>query len=169
MNKRQLIARLADTTKDGAFLEIGDALARLRTQLYPEDFAKAIERADISYRKARYLIVAFEKYKALSINRRDAIELGWTKLATIAPILTQDNAPYWIARAKELTVTELNAEIHRSQGNQVGSVSVSFKMTDEQVRRLHEALVRAGATENGRGLLNKAAALDRVITKWLGD
>src|SRR6267154_1778853 len=132
MNKNEAIARLIEMAKAGSFLQVGRLLARMQGGLSPADYAEARTKARISYRTARYLIVVFEASKALSISRKICMEVGWTKLAAIAPILTMDNKEHWIARAKELTVPELNAEIQQGQGDNQRSVQVNFIMTAEE-------------------------------------
>ena len=71
------------------WLEIGRALKNLSNRMKPEPYKKLLRAIDLSDRTAFYLIAIVTRLDAQEIKVPGNI--GWRKLAEVAPILTYEN------------------------------------------------------------------------------
>lgn len=122
------------------------------------------------YRKAMYLVEVWEAMKNLSISKRDAVSLGWTKLKDIAAVATKETVEEWIKKAKEMSTRDLTEAVkitRRSDtsGGGVPSVTtMTLKMSESEANIIMEAIEEAKkVTESD----NAVVALEMICQDWM--
>jgi hypothetical protein len=142
-----------------------------------ESFRKFVEDdLSMGYRKAVYLIGIYNGLVESGVPWDAVKELGWTKLKELSGILTIDNVIDWVAKAKDMTVLQLQEAIKASKGivtddgtgeitGEVQNLStVTFKVHEDQKAIVLEAI------EKAKGDIKSefpAVAMTHICTSYL--
>jgi len=119
---------------------------------YPSFEAYVLEKFGFAKRKADYLINIYTNLVDKQIPWEKVMNLGWTKLKDLAPILTLENVDEWVAKAGPVTVMELQAMIKAHEGTATGestagtstdTVKIGFKLHKDQAEIVQNALAKA--------------------------
>jgi len=92
-----------------------------------QDFAE--KSLDIKGRKAYFLVQITKTLKKLNIPWSDVREVGWRKMASIAPILNSDNHEELILDAKNLTLPALSEKVKAKKQGKEETDSPLVRMT----------------------------------------
>lgn len=139
---------------------VGAVLASVQGNKHWKDYGEfesfkhfVVENQGMEYRKAMYLINNYEVYLESGIEWEEVKDIGWSKLKELTPILTPDNAEYWIEKAREFTVLQLNAMVkaHKAGTLESGDMPVdastltvmSFKVHADQKINITMAIDKA--------------------------
>lgn len=128
------------------------------------------EHLNTEYRKAMYLIdiyVAFNKY---GIDAAKVAELGWTKAAKIAAVMTEDNAEELVELAEESTVADLVDTIKESykevggkRGEKKKMISFKFRLFEDQAEATQRVITSAAEQ---LGLKRLDDAFEHIVMEW---
>ena len=164
---------------------LGGVLARIQSQAETDggeewldghaSFKELIdEKFSLQYRKAMYLIDIYTNLVEKQIPWDAVKDVGWTKLKDLSKVLTVKNVDTWVAKAKKLTVMQLQEVIQKAQ-NKGGDVSeketsavttMTFKVHTDQKDSIREALDKA-KTETHTEV--DTVALHNICQAYLGN
>jgi hypothetical protein len=147
-----LIAGLEDE-----FLELGSFLRQLQ-QASPKDFKKLASLPELGRRKAYYLVSIDKAFGEKGVPAERLRKIGWTKLAALAPHITDANLEDALLFAELHTVKNIEAAVHGLEPI-IGGRSVLLNFTAEQFAAFSAAILSHGALKNGQGFIGKEAAL----------
>src|SRR5262249_27624053 len=156
--KRKLHVLTAE--RHDLFLELGECLERLHVAMPTPQFMQLVKSRGLGRRKTYYLIETARKLRPHMRYRARLKKLGWTKCQLIAAQLPQADFGELLEIAEDGSVQDLKAYGRRSTITQHRCVLLYF--TPEQYRQYERALLKFGATRQGRGLANKEAATLRM-------
>jgi hypothetical protein len=136
------------------YFELGGILARVAVEAIfgkHENFKDWLEaETTVGFRKARYLIKNYDTLVELDIPFTKFQGLGWTKVVAMLSVITLENVDEWVARAKELTLIQLQEEVkaHRQQPENgsspettsSGAKQKKFNLFADQVEMVEAAL-----------------------------
>ncbi len=151
-----LIAKL-----DDEFLEIASALRQLQ-ETNPKDFKKVCSMPQLGRRKAYYLVAIDKAFKGKPVPPQRLNKIGWTKLAALAPHITEENLEDALLFAELNTAKNIEAVVHGLEPI-VGGRSVLLIFTAEQFAAFSAAILAHGAVKNGKGFIGKEAALIEAL------
>lgn len=124
------------------FFRMGGALAEMQAHgWYGEydDFGSFVE-AEFGFklRKAQYLISIYNALVVCDCKWSDVKDVGWSKLALVAPHLTPENYKKWLKKisSQELTFTDLH-DFLKNQLNANGDGKVVEGSTEQKVLKFH--------------------------------
>lgn len=129
------------------------------------------EHLNIEYRKAMYLIDIYYKFNLFGIAADKVKEIGWTKAAKIAAVMTEDNAEDLVELAEENTVADLQDTIKEQYvaGKGEGKVekkkrvTFKFRLFEENATVVTEILEEAAQTLGTKDL---ATVFEHIVTEW---
>lgn len=128
------------------------------------------EHLNIEYRKAMYLIDIYYKFNMYGIAADKVKEIGWTKAAKIAAVMTDDNAEDLVELAEQNTVADLQDTIKEQYvaGKGAGTekkkrVTFKFRLFEENATVVTEILEEAAQTLGTKDL---AAVFEHIVTEW---
>lgn len=127
------------------------------------DLVALAKRIGCSVRSIHYAVGAFRLTQKLGLTHRDVAEIGWTKLAVVAAQKAgMSTKAERLAYCAGRTVTEVRAALAGLGGT---VKTVVFTLNKGQRAILDAALVKFGARRSGRSILDKEAALMKLISK----
>lgn len=147
-----LVAKL-----DDEFLEIASALRQLQ-ETSPKDFKKVCSVPQLGRRKAYYFVSIDKAFGGKTVPIQRLKKIGWTKLAALAPHITDENLEDALLFAELNTAKNIEAVVHGLEPI-VGGRSVLLIFTGEQFAAFSVAILAHGAVKNGKGFIGKEAAL----------
>jgi hypothetical protein len=153
-----LIANLEDE-----FLELAASLRQLQ-ETYPKDFKMLYSMPQLGRRKAYYLVSIDKAFGNKNVPAERLKKIGWTKLAALAPIITDENLEDALLFAELNTAKNIEAVVHGLEPI-VGGRSVLLIFTAEQFAAFSAAIMAHGAIQNGKGFIGKEAALIAALDK----
>jgi hypothetical protein len=163
----QLIARLQEEINN-RFLSMGELLHEVYVMgdwAPYESFREVCESKGIGYRKALYLIDVYRTVHEKRLDHNRVLNIGWTKMKTILPKLSNGRSSYWLKQAETTTVVNLEA---RLAGKSKADKTVSaFKLDKADMAELNFALQLEGAIAGPGGLHNKEKALMKIVGWFL--
>ena len=128
------------------------------------------EHLNIEYRKAMYLIDIYYKFNLYGIAADKVKEIGWTKAAKIAAVMTDDNAEDLVELAEQNTVADLQDTIKeqyvagKGEGTEKKKrVTFKFRLFEENATVVTEILEEAAQTLGTKDL---AAVFEHIVTEW---
>ena len=128
------------------------------------------EHLNIEYRKAMYLIDIYYKFNMYGIAADKVKEIGWTKAAKIAAVMTDDNAEDLVELAEQNTVADLQDTIKeqyvagKGEGTEKKKrVTFKFRLFEENATVVTEILEEAAQTLGTKDL---AAVFEHIVTEW---
>lgn len=128
------------------------------------------EHLNIEYRKAMYLIDIYYKFNMYGIAADKVKEIGWTKAAKIAAVMTDDNAEDLVELAEQNTVADLQDTIKEQYVAGKGAatekkkrVTFKFRLFEENATVVTEILEEAAQTLGTKDL---AAVFEHIVTEW---
>lgn len=172
-----LADKLAQDIDNNSF-RLGGVLHVIYTNSWFEGFDSfdtfVFERFGFQGRKARYLMSIYDGLVTKQIPWEKVQALGWTKLKDLVSILTAENVDEWVAKAKDLTVVQLQAMLkatpnQESEGTTKTTSDTSVKkfiLKNDQIDTVNSALAKAKA-DAGTEFDN--VALERLCTAYLSD
>ena len=101
-----LIAKL-----DDEFLELASHLQQVK-QTNPNDFKKLYSMPQLGRRKAYYLASIDKAFGDKNVPTERLKKIGWTKLAALAPIITDENLEDALLFAELNTAKNIEAVVH---------------------------------------------------------
>jgi hypothetical protein len=153
-----LIAKLEDE-----FLELASLLHQVQ-QMNPKDFKNLYSMPQLGRRKAYYLVSIDKAFSGKNIAPERLNALGWTKLAALAPHITDENLEDALVFAELNSVRNIEPVVHGLEPI-IGGRSVLLNFTAEQFGAFAAAIVANGAIENGAGFIGKEKALIAALGK----
>lgn len=160
----------------------GLMLKLLEVGTFPDNstFKAYIEqRWGIKYRKARYLIELYNGLLKSGVPWETVAGIGWSKVITLLPVLTPDNAEEWVAKAKQYNNDTLQATVKAALASDGGGANpndekleqsklktLTFGVGPDQEELIKEAVehaMKVGQTEH------KGVALELICTEYLGN
>ena len=148
---------------DDKFLELASSLRKVR-ECSPKDFKKLIALPQLGRRKAYYLVSIDRAFADKNVPSERLKKIGWTRLALLAPHITDENWEDALKLAETNTARNIQAVI---QGLEpiIGGRSVLLNFTADQFADFSAAILASGATKNGEGFIGKEAALIAALTE----
>ncbi len=153
-----LIAKLEDE-----FLELGSSLRQLQ-EASPKDFKKLTSLPQLGRRKAYYLVAIDKAFGGKAVAPQRLKKIGWTKLAALAPVITDENLEDALLFAESNTARNIEAVVKGLEPI-VDGRSVLLNFTAEQFEAFSAAILGHGAIKNGKGFIGKEAALIAALGK----
>jgi hypothetical protein len=153
-----LVAKLEDE-----FLELGSAL-RMLQKASPSDFKKLASIPQLGRRKAYYLASIDRTFADKKVPAERLKKIGWTKLAALAPHITDGNLEDALLFAELHTVKNIEAVVHGLEPI-FGGRTVQLMFTAQQFAVFSAAILAHGAVENGKGFIGKEAALITALSE----
>jgi hypothetical protein len=145
------------------FLELA-ALLREVQEVSPKDFKTLASLPQLGRRKAYYLISIDKAFGGKNVAGERLKKIGWTKLAALAPHVTDENLEDALLFAEFNTVHNIEAVVHGLEPI-IGGRSVLLNFTGEQFGAFSAAIVAHGAIKNAEGFGGKEAALIAALKK----
>lgn len=177
----KLIPELVDGVEYNNF-KLGGVLCRMQEENWwkasgHETFKSYLDAEHgLGYRKAMYLIDIYRNLVDSGVSWESVKNVGWTKLRVLAPILTQENAAEWVARAETMTTIQLeeyikNVKAANGAGSTGGTssstssnvVSKTFKLHSDQVDIIEAALDKC---KNQKSTEHDNVALQYICEEW---
>jgi hypothetical protein len=179
LKKPDALAKLGalDAAREQSYFEIGGVLSVIQKsgwfEPYPS-FDKWVETVVGMRRgKARALIRNYEVIANAGISAARFKKIEWTKLRTLAPVLTHENAEHWSNLAAEHTRAELQLLVKQSAASPGGAKPDSstaahiwiFKLHDDQNEAVTAAIDKA---KKASGAEYDSTALGYICLDFLG-
>ena len=120
----------------------------------PNDFKKLCSIPQLGRRKAYYLVSIDRAFADKKEDPKRLKDIGWTKLAALAPHITADNWQDALLFAEMNTVRNIET-VGRGQEPNIDGRSVLLLFTADQFVIFAEAIVKHGAIANGAGFVGK--------------
>jgi hypothetical protein len=173
--------KLVDKLRESAeftFFELGGVLSVIRDHGWYApygSFPEFCEGHGIHYRKAMYFVSIYNRLVEAKVPSDDVKEIGWTKLRILAPVLTPDNAVWWLSLAKEQTATQLGETIkaHKQGATKLledhssSKITIkTFKLHDDQKATVEAAIEKA---KEQLGASSDTAAFELICLDFLGN
>lgn len=146
-------------------IETARFLRQIRDQ-QPDQFQATAKKMKIGLRKAHHLVQIDKKLGELNISAERVKRLGWTKLSLLATYAEDATIDDLIEVAEAHTAHELKTYIRNGKFDPYGR-TVVLHFDSEQYALLEQALLAKGARLEPRGLLEKEAALMRLVAESL--
>ena len=133
------------------------------------------ERLNVEYRKAMYLIDIYYKFNQFGIDAAKVQELGWTKCAKIAAVMTDDNAEELVELAEGSSVSELSDTIKESYsevggkkeaGEKRKKLTIKLRLWDDQATAVNSVLAEV---QSSMGFKDPADAFEHIIMEWAAE
>lgn len=137
-----------------------------------EDWCK--EELNMKYRTARYLVIIAQAVNKHGLKWERVVAIGWTKMRSIAPMLTDENAGSWLEQAEGCTADQLLEVVKRSR--EAGQTSVVEGLDTPRVVTVHlrlsedEASIIFDAVERAKSLINTdsiTTAFEHIAYEWI--
>jgi len=148
---------------DDNFLELAKTLRQLQAR-DPERYKQAVAKGKVGHRKAYYLLNIAEWFGSVTVPKSRLRAIGWTKLMVIGPHVNEHNIEELLALAEALSTAQLKSHV-KGVDPATNSHCVLMYFSPEQYGVFEQALVQAGASKAGRGLVDKETALINVLAK----
>lgn len=140
-------------------------LARRLAKVHERDrsgLGRFVQQSDIKRRKAYYLLELGKKLPSLRIPDERLRKIGWTKLQIILEKLDGRSADKWLKLAEAHSTEELKAlMLGHKPSSKAHCVQLYF--TQRQYHQLEKAILSFGGKRSGRGLIDKEAAIMRMV------
>ncbi len=161
-----LLKTLSDEDASNEF-KIGGVVARAFDLFKPNDpqcggaatfkkYIKASPHIRIGYRKAMHLRQIYLKLIELDVSWKAFDGIGWTKVRVLPPVLTKENIPEWVEKAKAMNTETLKAEVkaalaggkQNAEGESTNVKTKTFKVPEDQIEVVQLALEKAKTEGN---------------------
>jgi len=127
----------------------------------------------IKYRRAMYAMEIYKKLLMLGLPWSAFDGIGWTKVNILLEIVTKENAPEWVEKAKVVNLFSLRAMIDKAKKAKVAGevpetadvVSVIFKLHPDQ-KEIFDAAIDKAQKETGTDV--KSVALEAIAQNYMG-
>ncbi len=153
-----LVAKLEDE-----FLELASSLRQLQ-EASPKDFKKLTSIPQLGRRKAYYLVSIDKAFGGKLVAPQRLKKIGWTKLAALAPVITDENLEDALLFAESNTARNIEAVVKGLEPI-IDGRSVLLNFTAAQFEAFSAAIVGHGAVKNGKGFIGKEAALIAALSE----
>ncbi len=162
-------------TIDSLFLNLSRNLSEIyHDELYVAWGYKTFElytinELDYSYRKAKYLVEIWDKFKNMDVDISRIESLGWTKAAEISRVINDDNADLWLEKAEQMAVRDLNLEVRQVidssiPDNRPKVTYMKFRLDSIDAAVINEAIVESQKINNTEDV---ALAMAQICDEWL--
>lgn len=123
----------------------------------------AEDELGIGYRKARYLVVIAGAVARAGVDWDRVVSIGWTKMRTIAKLLTPTNAEEWLDRAENSTQDQL-LELTKNVGpGETLDVNDTPKIHNIQLRMNEDqASIILDATGHAKRVIDSDSMVDAL-------
>lgn len=167
------VAQLVKSAKRN-FLKLARVLKKIHDEAVAKDpangkatFEKMLEPTSIKLRKAYYLIEIEEVFGDLNLPSVRLSNIGWTKLAVIAPFVGLGNLEELLTLAEQLKTRELKSAL-KNDGQEPISQFVSLAFTKAQYDTFRDALLKFGASLTPKdGWFGKEKAITAICVAAL--
>lgn len=133
---------------------------------HPDEFQATAKTLKVGLRKARHLVQIDKKLDEMNIAAERVKRLGWTKLSLLAAYGEDETIEDLIEVAETCTAHQLKTYIRDGKFDPDGR-TVVLHFDSEQYALLEQALLAKGAKLEPKGLLEKEAALMRLVSESL--
>ena len=165
MNVEALYDRVLALSSDveDNFLELGRSLRQLLDR-DPDLFQQVVKKGDLGRRKAYYLVEVSRAFDKAPVPRSRLRKIGWTKLQLIGKHVTPANLEDLLTLAESVNSKELERQM-RGEKPMGDAHCVVMYFTSKQYAEFKEALLKNGANQSGRGMVDKEKALIDALRK----
>ena len=127
-------------------------------------FSRSWPRDHLGRRKAYYLVEVSRIFDPLPVPRSRLRKIGWTKLQLIGKHVNPENLDDLLTLAESTNSKELERQMRGEQplGN---AHCVVMYFSPKQYAEFEEALLKNGAKQSGRGMVDKEKALINALRK----
>lgn len=163
--------------------KLGGVLARIMENKWfapAQDFKSFVEAEyGFSVRKAFYLISLYKGLCNLGLPWEDLKQVGWNKLKELVPVINNDNAQEWLAKAADPSMTVLKLAAAVADAKKAIDapadapteasqpvVKKTFSLHSDQQQSLQQALEKA---KKASGTDVDTVALDYIMLDYLGN
>jgi hypothetical protein len=154
-----LIGKLEDE-----FLELAALLHKVQ-EMSPKHFKTLTSTIpQLGRRKAYYLVSIDRAFGDKNVPPERLTKIGWTRLAALAPHITDENLEDALLFAELNTVRNIEAVVHGLEPI-IGGRSVLLNFTADQFAAFSAAILAHGAAKNGKGFIGKEAALIATLVE----
>jgi hypothetical protein len=157
LKKDDALARLLELEEDQerTFFEMGGVLSMIQKRKWFDPYPSLDEWVEqnttISRAKARALIQIYDAIVKSGVKWVDVRDIGWTKLRTIAHVLNEESAGYWIEIASNHSKAEVVRLVRESPlgsakqkpGAQTEMRVKTFRLKSGQIQPIQAAIERA--------------------------
>jgi len=116
---------------------------------------------EISPRSGYYMVQVHEAGVTYNLSFESMRAVGYTKMATLLPVLDTENVREWMEKANGCSVRELQTKIKEAKQSEDYLQSMSVRVSDSQSHVINQALeqieLRHGVESKGQGLEYLAA------------
>lgn len=135
-----------------------------------KDFVEA--EMSMKYGKARYLVRVYTKAVELEIPWKKLEPIGWSKVALLLEVITQDTADYWLEKAAKMTWRELSEAVkvalkgssEPDPESESGTKQFSLRLFEAQLEVIEAAMKEMGVKS---GKDNRGVQLEWVCADWM--
>jgi len=159
-------AEIAATIIGDDFITIARRLREVLEE-QPDIFPQVAKSLNLGLRKAYHLAQIDRRFYKLGVDRERLRRLGWTKLAILAPHVTEGNVDALLDVAENNTAHEIKRWL-RNQPVHDEERCMNLYFSIEQYALVEKVLIAHGAILTGRGLVNKEEALVAALAKLNG-
>ena len=160
---KDLYAKAVQMAKnlDDTFLDLGRALRQLLDK-EPDKFRDVWQKSNLGRRKAYYLVEVSRAFDSLPIPKARLKKIGWTKLSLLAKHVTKDNVTELVELAEKHNAVQIEALMKGEKPiNNAHCVLMYF--SPKQYALFESVLIKFGAVQSGRGLVDKEDALIKAL------
>ncbi|MBY0560043.1 hypothetical protein [Hyphomicrobium sp.] len=151
---------LAPQLKDN-FMDLAHHLRDL-LETDPAEFQKFYKKSSVNKRKAYYLVEIDRAFRKLGISKNRLHKIGWTKVMILTKHINDSNAQELITMAEQNSAHSLQALL-KGQKKPANAHCVLMYFKDSDYNLFYNALIKRGAQQSARGLINKEEALVKLL------
>jgi hypothetical protein len=129
-----------------------------------KSFKELTSIPQLGRRKAYYLVSIDKSFGDKDILPVRLRKIGWTKLAALAPHITNENLEDALLFAESNSVRNIEAVVKGLEPT-IGARSVLLNFTAEQFAAFSTAILAHGAIKKGEGFVGKEAALIAALAE----
>lgn len=146
------------------FMPFARALRRVK-ETVPWHFERVIRDCHISPRKMYYLLEIEAAFAGLGIPDQRLHDIGWTRLAVIAKLVTKANVEDALRLAESKPTHKLKTLV-RGVIPAEEQHCMLLRLTADQYRLLANTLIQFGAERTSRGMSGKEDALIALVDSY---
>ena len=118
-------------------------------------------------RRTAYALARIDRvFGHLPVSREQLLQIGWSKLAILAPYVDDANYQELLDLAEEVTSWELETLLRGGEVS-AGTRCMILRLSPDQFDIVEQVLLKYGALRSGRGLVGKESALVNAFSKVL--
>lgn len=157
---------ITSRVRSGSMMDVARALRELRNTR-PSDLLAVAAQAGMSPRKAHALARLATIFDNRGLRKNLLEEVGWAKLDIIGRYVSEDgsNIPQLLSLAESNSQLALKSKLQDDTAEDLSgkNASMLFHLPEAQGERLRALLLKYGARQSGKGLVEKEKALIAIM------